>query len=184
MSMIRRTHSLLRRGAPAPTGTTEPTMGRRRFLGWAAVGGVAAATGVAAMAFEPDGGSTPIPGPSATPARRPPSDHPTATDQSLPNRSRWRSRGSGSPSRPAIIAENARTGDAWWVTTPQNAGDIEGYADQVSAQVGDDRHPTGEHQGGHASMSRPTAWATTRASAPAGCGCPARSPACARHRRR
>jgi hypothetical protein len=41
------------------------------------------------------------------------------------------------PVSPAIIAENARTGDAWWVTTPQAAGDMEGYADHVSAEVGD-----------------------------------------------
>jgi hypothetical protein len=41
------------------------------------------------------------------------------------------------PTSPAIIAENALPGDAWWVTTPQAAGDIEGYADKVSAQVGD-----------------------------------------------
>ena len=41
------------------------------------------------------------------------------------------------PTSAAIIAENARRGDAWWVTTPQAAGDIEGYADQISAQSGD-----------------------------------------------
>jgi hypothetical protein len=41
------------------------------------------------------------------------------------------------PVNPAILAENAKTGQAWWVTTPQQAGDIEGYADQVSAQAGD-----------------------------------------------
>ena len=47
---------------------------------------------------------------------------------------RWRR---GSRPRAAIVAENAKTGHAWWVTTPQNAGDIEGYASQVSAVVGD-----------------------------------------------
>ena len=41
------------------------------------------------------------------------------------------------PTSPAIMAENAKTGNAWWVTTPQAAGDIEGYADKVSAQAGD-----------------------------------------------
>ena len=41
------------------------------------------------------------------------------------------------PTSPAIVAENAKTGHAWWVTTPQNAGDIEGYASQVSAVIGD-----------------------------------------------
>ena len=41
------------------------------------------------------------------------------------------------PTSAAIVAENARTGHAWWVTTPQQAGDIEGYASQVSAVQGD-----------------------------------------------
>ena len=40
------------------------------------------------------------------------------------------------PTSDAIIAENAKQGDLWWVTTPQAAGDIEGYADQVSTTVG------------------------------------------------
>jgi hypothetical protein len=41
------------------------------------------------------------------------------------------------PMSAAIVAENAKTGHAWWVTTPQNAGDIEGFASQVSAERGD-----------------------------------------------
>ena len=41
------------------------------------------------------------------------------------------------PTSPAIVAENAKTGHAWWVTTPQIDGGIEGYADQVSAVIGD-----------------------------------------------
>jgi hypothetical protein len=41
------------------------------------------------------------------------------------------------PVNSAIVAENARTGYAWWITTPQKPGDIEGYASQVSAVVGD-----------------------------------------------
>jgi hypothetical protein len=41
------------------------------------------------------------------------------------------------PTSAAIIAENAKRGDAWWVTTPQAAGDIEGYADKVSATLGE-----------------------------------------------
>ncbi len=40
------------------------------------------------------------------------------------------------PTSPAIVAENALTGHAWWVTTPQQAGDVEGYADAVSAVSG------------------------------------------------
>ena len=41
------------------------------------------------------------------------------------------------PTSPYIVAENARTGDAWWVTTPQADRGIEGYAGQVSASIGD-----------------------------------------------
>jgi hypothetical protein len=41
------------------------------------------------------------------------------------------------PTSPAIVAENAKVGHAWWVNTPQNAGDIEGYGSQVSAVAGD-----------------------------------------------
>ena len=40
------------------------------------------------------------------------------------------------PVSPAVVAENAKEGTAWWVTTPQVAGGIEGYADHVSAVVG------------------------------------------------
>jgi len=35
------------------------------------------------------------------------------------------------------VADNLKPGTAWWVTTPQVAGGIEGYASQVSAVVGD-----------------------------------------------
>ena len=41
------------------------------------------------------------------------------------------------PTSPYIVAENAKTGHAWWVTTPQTDRGIEGYADQVSAVIGD-----------------------------------------------
>lgn len=41
------------------------------------------------------------------------------------------------PVSPAIIAENAKPGDVWWVTTPQAPGGIEGYASQVSAVAGE-----------------------------------------------
>lgn len=41
------------------------------------------------------------------------------------------------PVSPAIVAENRKSGHAWWVTTPQNPGDIWGYASQVSAVTGD-----------------------------------------------
>ncbi len=41
------------------------------------------------------------------------------------------------PTSPAIIAENAKTGDAWWTTTVPVDRAIEGYASQVSAVHGD-----------------------------------------------
>ncbi len=41
------------------------------------------------------------------------------------------------PTSRAIVTENAKLGHAWWVTTPQNPGDIEGYVSQVSALAGD-----------------------------------------------
>ena len=41
------------------------------------------------------------------------------------------------PTSPYIVAENARTGHAWWVTTPQADRGIEGFASQVSASIGD-----------------------------------------------
>lgn len=41
------------------------------------------------------------------------------------------------PVSPVIVAENAKIGHAWWVTTPQQPGDIEGYASQASGKHGD-----------------------------------------------
>ena len=41
------------------------------------------------------------------------------------------------PTSPAIVAENAKAGDAWWVTTLTPDRSIEGFADQVSAVAGD-----------------------------------------------
>ena len=41
------------------------------------------------------------------------------------------------PTSQAIVAENAKPGHLWWVTTPQGPGDIEGYASQVSAVAGE-----------------------------------------------
>ncbi|MGO8872622.1 MAG: N,N-dimethylformamidase beta subunit family domain-containing protein [Acidimicrobiales bacterium] len=41
------------------------------------------------------------------------------------------------PVSDAIVLENKKTGDAWWVTSPQNPGDIEGFASQVSGVIGD-----------------------------------------------
>lgn len=98
-------------------------------MGWTAAGG-AAATAAALGYAESTGGrsaSATAGGDRRSKARAKPADLPfTGTVQ-----------GVALPLSPAILAENAKTGHAWWVTTPQNPGDIEGYADLISAQVGD-----------------------------------------------
>jgi hypothetical protein len=123
-------------GTPAgPDGAGIPsTVSRRRFLGWAAAGGVVVAA--VAVAIEAEGGS-----PHRSPAATPPSITPRgagSTSTTRPSGVKLSEfDGVMLPTSSAIIAENARTGTAWWVDTPQGAGDIEGYADRVSAQVGD-----------------------------------------------
>jgi hypothetical protein len=131
-------HSPSSQGTPTD-GDPEPTMGRRRFLGWAAVGGVAAAAAVGAIATDTDGGSSPLQTtPTTRPHRPPPTSTTTTTTTTRPPQpGPVEVQGVSLPVSPAIVAENARTGDAWWVTTPQGAGDIEGYADRVSVQVGE-----------------------------------------------
>ena len=111
-----------------------------RFIGWTAAGGVAAAAAALGIAESSGGARRPRaapphapPGPAPSPQHRGHGDRPDPAPQSSPS---W-STGSSCPISPAIVAENAKTGDAWWVTTPQNAGDIEGYASQVSAVAGD-----------------------------------------------
>lgn len=98
-------------------------------MGWTAAGS-AAATAAALGYAESTGGrsaSATAGGDGRSKARAKPADLPfTGTVQ-----------GVALPLSPAILAENAKTGHAWWVTTPQNPGDIEGYADLISAQVGD-----------------------------------------------
>ena len=109
-----------------------PPVSRRRFLGWTAAGGAAAAAAVFGVAEADGSGSVR----STTARHAPPTTTPPVTRTTTP---------AGSfddlelplPVSPAIAAENAKSGDAWWVTTRQAAGDIEGYADVVSARVGD-----------------------------------------------
>ena len=103
-------------------------MNRRRFIGWGAAGGAVAAAAALGIA-ETSGGSAGH-GRGAGP---PPPAAFGGQDAVHHQARRWRHL----PTSPAIIAENAKTGTSWWVTTPQNAGDIEGYASQVSAVVGD-----------------------------------------------
>jgi len=105
---------------------------RRRFLAWSAVGGAAAAValGAADAAGAFDG--------TAAPPRRPehPRLHPRSKTAQPLSDSVTVIDGVTLPTSPAIVAENALTGHAWWVTTPQQAGDVEGYADAVSAVSG------------------------------------------------
>jgi len=123
---------------PLPTGATDgerqrPTMSRRRFLSAAAVGGVAVAAAVVAVAADGSG-----PTRRADTVTSDSGTHGSTTTTTRPGRAQLATvEGVAVPTSAAIIAENARTGDAWWVTTPQAAGDMEGYADRVSAQVGD-----------------------------------------------
>ena len=74
------------------------------------------------------------------------------------------------PTSPAIVAENAKTGDAWWVTTVTPDRSIEGFADRVSAVAGDRVTLFVNTVAARAITSRPTGWATTRASGAAWCG--------------
>jgi hypothetical protein len=116
---------------------------RRRFLGWTAAGGVAVAA--AAVGLSEAGSDPPASGPSApaTPSRLRrvrKTASPASSIDTPPEVARATTAvidGVTLPVAPAIVAENAKTGHAWWVTTPQGAGDIEGYAGQVSAELGD-----------------------------------------------
>jgi hypothetical protein len=101
------------------------TLNRRRFIGLAAGGAVVA--GVATVAVV-EGGAT-VARPPAR-AKKKPTASKRVTNEKLLD-------GVTIPVNHAIVAENAKTGHAWWVNTPQVPGDIEGYADRVSAQVGD-----------------------------------------------
>lgn len=123
-------------GAPIPESTptgpgthrihsSGPRIDRRRFLGWGAAGGALAAATAFGIAEAASGGS-----PATEAHRTRPRTAAARSSTALPD-------GVVVPTSEAIVAENAKTGDAWWVTTPQNAGDIEGYASQVSALAGD-----------------------------------------------
>ncbi len=128
---------------PSHQGDTEPRhrhsqnqgkspMSRRKFFGWAAGGGGLVVVAAVAIA---EGTGSDQPHAAST---RPPRSTTTSTTTTRPVLEQQTDvQGVSLPTSPAIIAENAQTGDAWWVTTPQAAGDIEGYANNVSAQVGD-----------------------------------------------
>ena len=106
---------------------------RRQFITLAATGGIVAAGGVA-LAFSEDnkGPGHPATARTTTPATatKPATGTAQVTNTKLAD-------GVTIPVNPAIVAENAKIGHAWWVTTPQQVGDIQGYANQCSAAVGD-----------------------------------------------
>ncbi len=114
---------------PDPEGEDAPTrFDRRRFLTWTAAGGVAAA-GVA-LGIAESSGSDKSADDTAHRTNRPTSATSKKVVSKLPD-------GVAVPTSAALLAENAKTGHAWWVTTPQNAGDIEGFVSQVSAVAGE-----------------------------------------------
>ncbi len=117
-------------GRPARPGSNRaagaPRVNRRKFIGWGAAGGAAAAAAALGFTKGASGGS-----PAEGNGTRP---HPRSASKGRPA---TRTDGLTLPTSAAIAAENAKTGAAWWVTTPQNAGDIEGYASQASAVRGD-----------------------------------------------
>ncbi len=105
-------------------------MSRRRFLALSAAGGAAAAVALGGAevvgAFD---GSAPVHRPPAVRHHHGEPTQPVYDGITLVD-------GVNLPTSPAIIEENTRTGNAWWVTTAQKAGDMEGYADTVSAVAG------------------------------------------------
>jgi hypothetical protein len=114
---------------PNPEVRVDPArFDRRKFLTWTAVGGVVAA-GTAIGIAESSGSDDHASG-TGHRTERPTAATTKSTNSTLPD-------GVVVPTSAAILAENAKTGHAWWVTTPQIAGDIEGYASQVSAVAGE-----------------------------------------------
>ena len=108
-----------------------PRLDRRRFLVWTAVGACRRRRAPRASGSPRSSGPDEHAGANEHPGNRPTSAKSRKRTSTLPD-------GVVVPTSAAILAENARTGHAWWVTTPQNAGDIEGFASRVSARVGDD----------------------------------------------
>jgi hypothetical protein len=109
-------------------------LNRRQFIGWTAAGGALTAGAVTGIvhASEPVTHQKPRSKAHTSETLAESVEPPASTGSST-----TLADGVILPASAAIVAENAKTGDAWWVTTPQQAGDIEGYASQVSAATGD-----------------------------------------------
>ena len=102
---------------------------RRRFLATAAATGAAAA--VAGVVYDATASSTKVRAPARPRRATTAPERATVVNTKTPS-------GVVVPVSSAIVAENAKRGDAWWVTTPQQPGDIWGYASTTSAVHGDD----------------------------------------------
>ena len=93
-----------------------------------------AATAAAITAEETGGGDARRP----TASRATASSASTTTGTTAPTQvEELDEQGVSLPVSPTIVAENAKTGTAWWVVPPGASGSIEGYADKVSVQVGE-----------------------------------------------
>jgi hypothetical protein len=112
-----------------------PRVDRRRFIGWTAAGGVAAAAAALGIAESSSGDDHQTGSDAARTGTKP---KPGAGGTALPSEVVTQLiDGVELPISPAIVAENAKTGDAWWVDSVQPPRAIEGFANQVSAVAGD-----------------------------------------------
>jgi hypothetical protein len=108
-------------------------LNRRGFIALTAAGGVATAAVALGVAESESGGTPKAAGKvEAQPERSAKSGRTRPTGQATTMVD-----GVRLPTSPYIVAENAKRGHAWWVTTPQTDRGIEGYASQVSAAIGD-----------------------------------------------
>ncbi|HVX23447.1 MAG TPA: N,N-dimethylformamidase beta subunit family domain-containing protein [Acidimicrobiales bacterium] len=112
-----------------------PEMSRRFFLRRAAVLGGVVAAGAAGYGIYDAAAGGGAGTATGTGTRRPPKRTTTTTTSAAAKPATVD--GVSIPVSAAIVAENRKPGTAWWVTTPQNPGDIEGYASQASAVAGD-----------------------------------------------